>query len=310
MANDLAASRFHRLVEDIGRLYVTARKAQVAFAWETGRRIVEEEQEGSIRAAYGAQLIPKLSEELSREYGSGFSNRTLADMRRFFLENKILRPAAKLTWTNHTLLMRVRDPRLRKSLERRAVKEGLGKYQLRRIVSEVNSDTMPSPAPVTPLKRPAGLKLNTYLKQPYGYLDLGFCVSYPAGKDDLRQVTVTDTPSYTYTATVERVVDGDTLLVVIELGFGVRVRDKLRLRGINCPELGTPEGEKAKAFVQKALPPGATIVLKSSKSAQDKYGRFVVDIFYLGKDSLPEEIVKDGTYLNQELLNKGLAVRM
>jgi endonuclease YncB( thermonuclease family) len=231
-------------------------------------------------------------------------------MRRFFLENKILRPAAKLTWTNYTLLMRVKDMKVRKALEKRAVKEGLGKYQLLKIVSEVNQPQVTTDGKPTPLKRPTNLKLNTYQKQLSGYLDLGFCVSFPALPEDLKGVTVTDTPSYTYAATVERVVDGDTLLVVIEAGFKVRVRDKLRLRGVNCPELGTPEGEKAKGFVQKALPPGSRIVLKSSKSGQDKYGRFVVDVFYLAKASSADEIITGGTYLNQELLDQGLAVRM
>ncbi|NTV29876.1 MAG: hypothetical protein HGA80_07335, partial [Candidatus Omnitrophica bacterium] len=58
---------------------------------------------------------------------------------------------------------------------------------------------------------------------------------------------------YTYNAYVERVVDGDTLKVRLDLGFGVRVRQTLRLRGIDCPELKTKAGDAAKAFVQSIL---------------------------------------------------------
>lgn len=58
---------------------------------------------------------------------------------------------------------------------------------------------------------------------------------------------------FTYYAFVERVVDGDTLIVKIDLGFEARIRQYLRLRGINAPELATPEGKKAKAFVEREL---------------------------------------------------------
>jgi len=54
--NTPALSRFNKLVSDISKFYEDARMAQVRFAWETGRRIVEEEQNGAIRAAYGTHL--------------------------------------------------------------------------------------------------------------------------------------------------------------------------------------------------------------------------------------------------------------
>jgi endonuclease YncB( thermonuclease family) len=108
---------------------------------------------------------------------------------------------------------------------------------------------------------------------------------------------------------VERVIDGDTLVVLIDTGFGDPLEEKLRLRGINTPELGTPEGEKAKKFVEKLLPVGSTIVFKSKKST-DPHGRFVVDLFYKKGVSDPEAIIADGVYLNQQLLDEGYAVRM
>lgn len=50
-----------------------------------------------------------------------------------------------------------------------------------------------------------------------------------------------------------RVVDGDTLWVEVDCGFAVCVKYKLRLRGIDCAELGRPEGRRAKAFVEEVL---------------------------------------------------------
>jgi hypothetical protein len=80
-------SAYRKLLEDISRLYVDAKKSQVRFTWETGRRIVEVEQDGAVRAEYGTGLIQKLSEELTQRHGedSGFSETNLKRMRQFYL---------------------------------------------------------------------------------------------------------------------------------------------------------------------------------------------------------------------------------
>ena len=49
-----------------------------------GKRIVEEEQNGNKRAEYGKNLIKILSEKLTKEFGKGFSQRNLEQMRKFF----------------------------------------------------------------------------------------------------------------------------------------------------------------------------------------------------------------------------------
>ena len=85
-----AVARFRKLIDNISRLYVNARRVQLQFAWpvgslreETGRLIVVEEQNGEMRAKYGKQLIPKLSRELTKKYGPGFSDKVLWNMRQF-----------------------------------------------------------------------------------------------------------------------------------------------------------------------------------------------------------------------------------
>jgi hypothetical protein len=56
-----------------------------ASYWEIGRRIVEAEQKGKLRAGYGEQLIERLSLDLTRQFGRGFSRQNLQQMRQFFL---------------------------------------------------------------------------------------------------------------------------------------------------------------------------------------------------------------------------------
>lgn len=73
-----------------------------------------------------------------------------------------------------------------------------------------------------------------------------------------------------YRATADSVVDGDTLHVAIDLGFGLTEHLSCRIYGVNAPELSTQEGKDAKAFAQTLLPPGSAITLTSY--GWDKYG--------------------------------------
>ena len=321
MPNVPAVDRFRKLVDDISRLYVDARRVQLQFAWQTGRRIVEEEQDGAMRAQYGTGLLLQLSKTLSEKYGAGFSKSNLLKMRRFYLLNQKESVTTQLDWTDYVELLPVKDEKTRQRLERRILKEDLNSSQIRRLVREIRREPEKDSAACLPagrLKRPADLRFDTFavsplrakLKDGEVLIDCGFFVNWPVKKEELKGLDIAGEMSYTYAATVDRVIDGDTLLVIIEAGFRIIVRDRLRLRGIDCPEVGTPEGDRAKRFVEKLLPAGAAIVLKSHKDRTDQHGRFVVDVFYKQGCEDPAAIIQDGTYLNQELLDKGYAVRM
>jgi predicted nuclease of restriction endonuclease-like (RecB) superfamily len=81
---------------------------QVQTYWQIGRHIVEFEQGGQARAAYGRRLLADLGEALTREFGRGFDERNLRNMRAFFkyFPNwNALR--AELSWTHYRLLLRV-----------------------------------------------------------------------------------------------------------------------------------------------------------------------------------------------------------
>ncbi len=312
-----AVARFHKLVDDICRFVEDARRVQVQFAWKTGRRMVEEEQNGEMRAAYGKELIPKLSNILTEKYGPGFSVNVLWKMRQFFLANPILPMSVELDWSDYIELLPVKDEKTRKRLEQRILKEDLNTVQIRQLVREIRREPEKDPSALLPLKRPADLRLDTFavsplrakLKDGEVLIDCGFFVNWPVKKEELKGLDLSGEMSYTYAAIIERVIDGDTLLVLIEAGFRIVVRDRLRLRGINCPEVGTPEGDRAKKFVEKLLPVGSIIVLKSHKDRTDIHGRFVVDVFYKQGVEDAREIIQDGAYLNQELLDKGHATR-
>lgn len=121
-------------------------------------------------------------------------------------------------------------------------------------------------------------------------------------------------PLNVYKAIVEKVVDGDTILVHIDLGFDVWVNERTRFRGINTAEIirnGVPAGEtpdraeQAKQFVAEKLKDIKFVVIKTYKT--DMYGRYVSDIFYQPTIKKKEEVYEKGFFLNAELLNAGLA---
>jgi micrococcal nuclease len=85
-------------------------------------------------------------------------------------------------------------------------------------------------------------------------------------------------PTFTYAATVERIVDGDTLDVDLDLGMRIHVKARLRLEHVNAPEHGNAAGDAATAFVQRLLPAGTPVVVATAKP--DKYGRALATVAF------------------------------
>ena len=86
--------------------------------WNIGRRIVEEEQNGKVKADYGSALLKVLSKELTNQYGRGFSKSNLFSMRKFYLEYKIFQTlSGKLSWSHYLLLLGVSDKNARSFYE-------------------------------------------------------------------------------------------------------------------------------------------------------------------------------------------------
>ena len=112
---------------------------------------------------------------------------------------------------------------------------------------------------------------------------------------------------YTYRAVVEEVIDGDTLRTRVDCGFRAWTRQKLRLRGIDAPELSTLAGQRTRDFVAQALSEVPFVVLTTTKP--DKYDRYLSDVFYRPGETDPQDVLEKGIFLNQQLLDQGLAVR-
>lgn len=112
---------------------------------------------------------------------------------------------------------------------------------------------------------------------------------------------------YWYRGKVLRVVDGDTLDVEFDLGMNTFVRERVRLFGLDTPEIfgmkkeseEFKRGMEAKAFVEERVM-GKVIWVHTYKDKTGKYGRYLADIFFQDED---------GKHVNvgQLLLEDGLA---
>ena len=108
---------------------------------------------------------------------------------------------------------------------------------------------------------------------------------------------------YQYKAKIVSVIDGDTIEVDFDLGFGVWLRaQRIRLDGIDTPESRTADkfekslGLEAKAYLKHAIEEAKAVVIKTEKmDSSEKYGRILGWVFLDGSDkSLNEKMIDDG----------------
>lgn len=127
------------------RAVQSVNQTMVLTYFEIGRMIVEEEQNGQERADYGTQLIKTLSQKLTIDYGKGFSQRNLEQMRQFYLvyskaqtlsaeseKDHAMSDRFKLSWSHYLKLMRIDDEYERRFYEIESLKNNWSLRELNR----------------------------------------------------------------------------------------------------------------------------------------------------------------------------------
>lgn len=91
---------------------------------------------------------------------------------------------------------------------------------------------------------------------------------------------------YEYKVKVTEVIDGDTIDVVIDLGFDIFTNKRIRLYGIDCPESRTTDlhekklGIEAKEYLKQLLGNASNVIIKTlSTDAYEKYGRVLGQVY-------------------------------
>ena len=312
-------------------------RAKVDTYWHVGDAIYVHLQGRAERAAYGQQIIHNLSKDIA------LPQSTLHDIVRFRRTFTILSTSRELAWSHYRVLIRLPRVDQRRFYERLAHEQawsvrdleahiGAGEWQ-HAVGAPLAVDPGEDPFAGHPLRARRG-ELYTYrvLTDPGAaaptHLDLGFQIQRAtdlshlpglragqvvtsertaAGRYHLRANPGRRPKLWTYRARIDRVVDGDTLVATVDLGFDLRTPQRLRLRGIDTPERGFTAGQRARDYVVEALTDAGEVVVSTTRT--DRYGRYVADVFYLPGETDPWVVLSEGVYLNRRLLEERLARR-
>jgi len=279
-----------------------------------------------------ASMIEKLSKDLSRPESFFY------DLSKFYRFYPTI-PKTCLSWSHYCHLIRVDGEQKRKRFEDKAIKKSLSAQKLYQLIFLEKIEKKKKNSQIGILAEPGVLscirgKLYRYrclfrkdipCAKNQALVDMGFgflrMMETPGWKSNgsptpicsyktekgyfVRRATKCVENLYTYQAAVTRVVDGDTLVLNIDLGFDSWIEQKLRLRGIDTPEISCARGLAAKDYVKKICAKTDFVICKTYK--QDKYGRYLADIFYSFKEKNPQNVAEKGMYLNQELIDQGYA---
>lgn len=170
--NNQLLSDIRQIIEQARqRVCQTVNSEMVHAYWHIGRLIVEDEQQGQQRAAYGKQQLQQLSEQLTREYGKGFDVTNLRTMRRFY-QSFPIRDAVRLelSWTHYRVLLRLENPHARdwymqETLEQnwsaRALERQIGVLYYERLLASQDRPAVEQEAKITMrIAFVVGLRLN------------------------------------------------------------------------------------------------------------------------------------------------------
>ena len=138
---DMQIEGYNELLKGISGIYTNAREQaarevntlMVNTYWEIGKYIVEFEQAGAVKAAYGTMLLESLSSDLALLHGKGFSRSNLNRMRLFYLQYPIwAKVSHKLSWSHYVELLKIDNGLERSFYEQQTIQENWSIPELKR----------------------------------------------------------------------------------------------------------------------------------------------------------------------------------
>lgn len=158
-----------------GQVKQAVNTAMVHSYWEVGRLLVEHEQQGKSRAAYGKQQLQSVSDQLTLRLGKGFDVRNLRNMRAFFLAYPIRNALrTELSWTHYRTLLRLENPTARdwylneainQSWSARALERQMGSLYYERLLASQDKAEVVQEAKAN--TQPLAETAKDYLRDPY-----------------------------------------------------------------------------------------------------------------------------------------------
>jgi len=345
----IANSNYSTLLTNIKNKILTTQETVIQFAkrekilmsWEIGKLINEHLlQKG--KADYGDNLFNRLENDLE------IKSTVLYRMSNFYKKYPQLPEDNNLNWNHYRFLIEIKDDEKRKYLEELAIDKNLTSVELQNEIKKEKTNNSLEPHNLVGVSTKSKLtptrgvlfqyELKKFKNTETMYLDCGFNISKPIETQNFvsqqqdgtivnvvkngeeftfEKSNIKHKQINTYKGYVEKVVDGDTLVVLFDLGFSIFHKEIIRLSGIDAPEISTKEGKDSADALSEILKGLEIVIIKTVKT--DIYGRYVGDVFFdatkgseITRSAFlsPQHIADTGEYLNQILLDKGLAERL
>lgn len=340
--NQIILNNYQTLLENIQKeirkageaIAATTLRQKVVMSWQIGK-IISENLSQNNGSGYGEKLFDQLEKDLL------IKKRALYKIQNFYKAYpKLPKDEANLNWSHYRVLAEIKNDEKRKYLEGMVIEKN---WSVQELDWEVRNQTEEKPVRTPtkkPPKNPIPKKLTPLRGQLFSYpverfeekfyLDLGFNIfkeieeglpeSLQTAKEENLAIEVEKknkkysfqkSDSHprkfnTYKAYLEKVVDGDTLRLTIDLGFKILHKEIIRLKAIDAPESETVGGKKSTKFLTNLLKNYSFLIIKTIKT--DIYGRFVADVFLPQNADVDDaqKVADEGIYLNQMLLDEGM----
>jgi len=199
--NDILINDMYNQISDIitnnkNKMIYQINNTLVENNFMIGKIIVENEQNGNIRAEYGKEILSKLSKKLTNRFGSGYSRSGLQNMRLFYDKYKNCQPlAGNLSWSHYCYLIYIDDDDERKFYENECINSKWSKRELKRQIDSslfqrlLLSDGKTNKQKVLELAREGQIINNPIdiLKEPYVFEFLGIKENKPILESDLEK---------------------------------------------------------------------------------------------------------------------------
>lgn len=299
-------------------------KTKINLFWQIGREINEFLQENPSKTI--SDLLKDLENDLE------IDGKNIYKMHQFFQTYpQIPSINQALTWSHYRSLITVKDQEERAKLEKLTEKNSWGSGVLQQKISKINQETKsrkkstakPSIAPKKLNFKRGALYFYEVTKRQGSdslFIDLGFktfkkinenfkigdlLISKKTEQDfSFEKSNVKKSSTYTYKAFINRIIDGDSINVNLDLGFGIFHEKTLRLAQINAAEINTKEGQIAKEKLIEILQGVPFLIVKTNQL--DTYGRYISDIFFSHNELNEHLVAENGEYLSQTLLDAGI----
>ncbi|WP_343854275.1 PDDEXK nuclease domain-containing protein [Algoriphagus jejuensis] len=185
--NQLFSAVKEIILQSRGRAFRMVNAVLIETYWQIGKTILEDEQQGNIKATYGKGILKNLAQQLTLEFGKGFDERNLNNMRSFYKAFPIWNALrTELSWTHYRLLSRLDSEQKKNFYLSESIAANWNSRELQRQISSLAFERLVKQVPEN--SRPS---IQNLIKDPYIFEFLGLSPSIKNAEHSIESAIIT-----------------------------------------------------------------------------------------------------------------------